>query len=1344
MKKITSLLLTIIFTLSLAMPVFAAENNNPTITVQSVSGSPGSTVDVDVTIKNNPGILGATLSFTYDNGLTLTGATAGDAFSALTMTKPGKFTSPCNFTWDAQDISTDDIKDGTIITLQFKISDTAENGTDYNITVSYAKEDIIDANLNPVDIDIKNGTVTAIDYMPGDLNSDKKVNPTDIILLRRFIAGGYEQSINESAADVNNDGKKNPTDVILIRRYIAGGYGVDLMPSKPLDPNDPCAHGHTIVIDEAVEPTYETTGLTEGKHCSVCNTVIVAQEIIPILQKDEYSIQYVCDMVPMGPDNRPITYEPDTYKPTQTKILPVPKMDTYKFLGWSDKSGRMYGTELPKGTMGDLVLYANWASDRNKAEPVANLGDPIICEDSANGQILFVYEIGKIKNIPLFETQDLLVANGLITSTGIVKQTSITKGNAEEIGKTIANTTTNSSTWTLSKEWNESTTVSEEWAKEQGMTVTEAEEFCKSNSNTYNMSNSSGGSSSLVNSDNSSYRISANKAHTDSTYNEKQKYTDFYVDGKLSNTFNFSTGIGIPLEGLEANVGMSNTTAFEIGAGYDEKNYTRDIKTGTDSWSKNLDIANAKSSTATSTKTWNSSQGFSSSQSTSSSQSVSKAVSELISQKHSKDSTYSTGGSEGESKEYASSKAQEDLYSSSTTYSEAEINISERKFESTGNTYGAYRLVQVGMAHVFGVVGYDIKNKSYYTYTYTLLDDDEYKEYLDYSYDRTFNDYETSVLPFEIPGFVNDYVNSRIASSKLQINDNGVVTKYLGDADDEIVLIPSYYTKTNTTTGEPEFHKITGIAPGLFKNNTSITGISLGNFVNEIPNSAFEGCTALKEIVCPNVISIGTNAFKGCSSLSEFSLPNEIEFIGNGAFDGIPAIKSTAPTKEIANIVANSNARNITLDISNIEADDFSDMSFDVGEAETFKLLGGYKEYRGLTIKSDAQNTIISGITVADCDRIPIEVSSTNVTLERVTVHGDGFALVLKADETTLSLEGESNIRSESANSIITKNINIVPINEETYSAIETNGNVLVCGAVDGDRNLTFKEGEIKYITEEEYVNYLTSRKVTFDANGGVLGTEVDYKTIPYNSAMGELPLVSRDYYTFDGWYTMADGGEKITADTIMTSLTDMMLYAHWIQNDVSAWTPVAEVPNDVEIVDRKWNYTLTSYTTSNSSSLSGWIKYDTKRTGWGGTIGPVYSNPSNGARNVWSEQYVASTTKHYKYYHRWNGSGLWGSNTTAPSWAKHTCDLTYSLSPSGTYGTSIQFYGNHKCSTCGANHMWIPDGTYTTNNYSTRWYYQEPVYTYYYSKTENKEATEEPSGDNISNIQEYVQYRVK
>ena len=44
------------------------------------------------------------------------------------------------------------------------------------------------------------------------------------------------------------------------------------------DPN-----GHTVVTDFAVDPDCENTGLTAGSHCSVCETVIIPQEIIPRL-----------------------------------------------------------------------------------------------------------------------------------------------------------------------------------------------------------------------------------------------------------------------------------------------------------------------------------------------------------------------------------------------------------------------------------------------------------------------------------------------------------------------------------------------------------------------------------------------------------------------------------------------------------------------------------------------------------------------------------------------------------------------------------------------------------------------------------------------------------------------------------------------------------------------------------------------------------------------------------------------------------------------------------------------------------------------------------------------------
>ena len=39
--------------------------------------------------------------------------------------------------------------------------------------------------------------------------------------------------------------------------------------------------GHVVVFDKAVEPTCEGTGLTEGKHCSVCYEIIILQNEVP-------------------------------------------------------------------------------------------------------------------------------------------------------------------------------------------------------------------------------------------------------------------------------------------------------------------------------------------------------------------------------------------------------------------------------------------------------------------------------------------------------------------------------------------------------------------------------------------------------------------------------------------------------------------------------------------------------------------------------------------------------------------------------------------------------------------------------------------------------------------------------------------------------------------------------------------------------------------------------------------------------------------------------------------------------------------------------------------------------
>lgn len=67
---------------------------------------------------------------------------------------------------------------------------------------------------------------------------------------------------------------------------------------------------------------------------------------------------------------------------------------------------------------------------------------------------------------------------------------------------------------------------------------------------------------------------------------------------------------------------------------------------------------------------------------------------------------------------------------------------------------------------------------------------------------------------------------------------------------------------------------------------------------------------------------------------------------------------------------------------------------------------------------------------------------------------------------------------------------------------------------------------------------------VTFDANGGTVGTA--NRDVLYGGTYGELPTPTRGGYTFDGWYTAASGGTRVTDSTTMNTANAHTLYAHW------------------------------------------------------------------------------------------------------------------------------------------------------------------------------------------------------
>ena len=66
---------------------------------------------------------------------------------------------------------------------------------------------------------------------------------------------------------------------------------------------------------------------------------------------------------------------------------------------------------------------------------------------------------------------------------------------------------------------------------------------------------------------------------------------------------------------------------------------------------------------------------------------------------------------------------------------------------------------------------------------------------------------------------------------------------------------------------------------------------------------------------------------------------------------------------------------------------------------------------------------------------------------------------------------------------------------------------------------------------------------LTFDTNGGSVGTKS--KKVAYKKGYGALPTPKRDGYTFDGWYTAANGGTKVSAATKMAA-KNVTVYAQW------------------------------------------------------------------------------------------------------------------------------------------------------------------------------------------------------
>ena len=182
--------------------------------------------------------------------------------------------------------------------------------------------------------------------------------------------------------------------------------------------------------------------------------------------------------------------------------------------------------------------------------------------------------------------------------------------------------------------------------------------------------------------------------------------------------------------------------------------------------------------------------------------------------------------------------------------------------------------------------------------------------------------------------------------------------------------------------------------------------------------------------------------------------------------------------------------------------------------------------------------------------------------------------------------------------------------------------------ATTSDSNYGTSSGNLK-ITKDNtgtiwYAIYnAKSYKVTFNPNGGKVSPT--YKLVTFDSNYGKdstLPTPTRAdstdsasgktiSYAFEGWYTAANGGTKVTDETLVNTASNHSIYAHWISKPIitggsADWfnkevNIELEVPSTSDTGSVKYQYYVS---TSNSSQVGGEWK-DTSASGYA----PVSAN---------------------------------------------------------------------------------------------------------------------------------------
>ena len=267
------------------------------------------------------------------------------------------------------------------------------------------------------------------------------------------------------------------------------------------------------------------------------------------------------------------------------------------------------------------------------------------------------------------------------------------------------------------------------------------------------------------------------------------------------------------------------------------------------------------------------------------------------------------------------------------------------------------------------------------------------------------------------------------------------------------------------------------------------TEVTIPDGVMGIGERVFSQCGNLRSVTIPDSVKIiGRSAFSDCVSMTCVTIGNGVIGIGDSAFDRCGGLTSITIPDSVTSIgqFAFASCRSLT--------------HVTIGKSVASVGWGAFSRCSALT-----SVTIPNSVTSIGHNAFGGCSGLTSVTIPNsVTSIGDG------------AFDG----------CVALKSIYVSP------------------GDVDRVIGLVTSAGPGLDVSNVNFIEIGMSR-VVFDANGGSVNEAS--RSVASGRAVGVLPAPTRAGYTFDGWWTMMSGGNKVSASTKVPE--NVTYYAHWKVN---------------------------------------------------------------------------------------------------------------------------------------------------------------------------------------------------